>query len=664
MSPSVSEKRPRAWVHLLVVCGLVAVTLAVYGQVRRFKFVNFDDDAHVYQNPHVTGGLTAENIIWAFGIHGPSQWHPLAWLSHQLDCEMFGLWPGGHHLTNLAFHLGCVLLLYLFLIKATGSAWRSAFVAAVFAIHPLNVESVAWVSERRNVLALFFGLLTLLAYGFYAKTGTFSRYLLVVLFFSLALMSKPLVVTLPLVLLLLDYWPLGRMKVGQSLSVTLSPYGSTPVSFSRLLLEKIPLLILAIGASTLTVWCQKGAFASDALLPIRVRLLNALAVYGIYLRKFFWPSDLGVFYPHPGVVAADPVSELLASAILGGTILLLVTAWAIWSIRRHPYFAVGWFWYLGTLLPMIGLVQVGRQQMADRYAYLSLIGILIALAWTVSETASARKLDRSWLRLGGVGAVFVFAVFGWIQTAYWRESVTLFEQTLFVTKQNSWAHNNLGLALMERGRPADAGAQFIEAIRIDPNYGLAHYNLGVVLHDQGRISQAIPQYQQAIRLMPGYAAARMRLGISFANLGDLGQAVFQFQKAVALAPENQNAHLNLGIALSRQAKIRDANHCFRRVLELDPKSAKAHYGLAVGLFRMGKFNEAEQQFTRTIELVPDFAPAHIDFAKLLLEKGNRKNAVFHLKEALRIDPSLPEPQILMQRAFAPEDPSAAELSTR
>ena len=538
MKASPPHNTIRTSTTVMVLFVLMVLTLAVYAQVHRFGFVNFDDDVHVYENSNVSSGLSMENVIWAFGIHGPSQWHPLAWISHQLDCEFFDLWPGGHHLTNLALHVACVAVLFLFLVRVTRCLWKSAFVAAIFAVHPLNVESVAWVSERRNVLALFFGLLTVAAYGSYARQRTFLRYVPVFVLFAMALMSKPLVVTLPFVMLLLDYWPLR--SVGNHLTDhgARSDITESTVSLSRLILEKVPLLLLSVGASVLTIWCQAGIIATPAALSVRVRILNALAVLPAYLLKIVWPAGLGAFYPHPGFVSDQPESDLLLPALIGSSILVVVTLWVVLRRRQAPYLAVGWFWYIGTLIPMIGLIQSGQQQMADRYMFLPMIGLVLSVAWFIPECCRTVNVHPSWLRLAAAGTVLACACGTWVQTGYWQNSVTLFEHTLAVTERNTWAHNNLGLALMNRGFTLQAGAHFSEALEIDPEYGLAHYNLGVVLHKQRKLPQAVSYFQEAVRLTPDHIAAYLRLGVAFADMGELNQAVTSFTEAVRRAPQS------------------------------------------------------------------------------------------------------------------------------
>ena len=630
----------------LIGIGIVLSTLTVYAQLREFSFVNFDDDVHVYENPQVNSGLTWDNAKWAFGIHGPSQWHPLSWLSHQLDVELFGLEPGGHHLTNLLFHTASAVLLFLTLKYATRELWPSAFVAIIFAVHPLNVESVAWISERRNVLSMFFGILTVLAYSWYVRNGGKARYALVVIVFALGLMAKPLLVTLPFVLFLLDYWPLRRIAfvtdTCADATATLSTRNSPccEPGWRFLVLEKLPLLVLAVISSVLTVWCQQdvGTVASTEQLPMAIRLTNMLSVYGIYAGKVLWPVDLAVFYPHPGIWQPHPFSYMAVSAVIGTIFMIVVTAWSVVKLRKHPYLAVGWFWYLGTLVPMVGVVQVGRQQMADRYMYLPLIGLLMAMVWFVRAIMPARRQGRRFLWSVALSAIPACMAISWQQTSYWRDSVTLFRRTTAVTERNSWGHNNLGLALHEEGQSIAALKEFGVALRIDPDYALARYNLGVVWQDLGRSDRSVPHFQHAVQLNPAYVDAHLRLGAAFAQSNRLEDAIRHFDQAVQLAPSHPDAHLNLGIAYGRMANTTEAVAQFRIVLELRPDDRTARFGLATGLRTLGQPKEAEQQLRRFLVDVPDSAPAYCELGKLLLDKGEREQAVECFQQALQLDP--------------------------
>jgi tetratricopeptide (TPR) repeat protein len=438
---------------------------------------------------------------------------------------------------------------------------------------------------------MFLGFLTVAAYYWYVRKGGLIRYTFVLFVFALGLMAKPLLVTLPCVLLLLDYWPLQRLAGGLGRVSKMSPGTQSPKlrrgsrSAGFMILEKVPLLILSAVSSVLTIWCQQsaGVVASTDTLSLPVRVLNALAVYTIYLRKIVWPSDLGVFYPHPGFVTLDPYAELLLQALAGTILLLAVTIWACLRVRQYPYLAVGWFWYLGTLFPMIGLLQVGEQQMADRYVYFPLVGLMIATAWLVPAIVPTRFHRRYLLRYAGVLAIVICTIFSWKQIAYWQNSVTLFEHTLAVTEHNSWAHNNLGLALHQGGKSFEARVQFREALKIDPKYALAYYNLGVVWHDLGRSDRAIPRFEEALRRRPGYVDAHLRLGIALADMEHFEDAILHFQQAVKLAPENLAAHFNLGLILLERGQQERAVRHFREALRIEPHYTEAQKNLQKAL---------------------------------------------------------------------------------
>jgi len=573
--------------HIIIITGLVLVTSTVYSQTLSFDFVNFDDDVHVYQNPHVLSGVTLENLVWAFGIHGPSQWHPLAWISHQLDCGLFGISAGGHHLTSLMIHALSVVLLYLTFFKLTGFPGRSFFVAAIFAIHPINVESVVWVSERRNVLCGLFWMLTIFVYSSYARRGKANLYLLVVLLMSFSLMAKPMAVTLPFVLLLLDYWPLDRAALcaksqsGNPIGVAASVSKCPTRSVQFLVLEKIPLLLLSLVSAIFTIQCQQsiGTIASVEFIPISTRLANSLVAYGTYLSKSIWPADLAVFYPHPYIFYPTPDNSLTIPAIKFGLLLLVISGGVLYFFKRAPYLAVGWFWYLGTLIPMIGLVQVGEQQFADRYAYIPLIGILMMVSWLLGSIAQGNPVRTSLCRFALVAIILIYSVACVFQVDIWRNSVTLFRHTINVTDRNSWAHVNLGLALKNRGETAAAIHHYEEAININPNYPLAHYNLGIVWHELGRLDAAKQHFSKAIRLKKNYTDAHVRLGAVYGQQGDLNNAIRHFLLAIQDDPYHVMAHLNTAIAYQSTNNTEQAINYYQRVLELDPENAKAQHRL-------------------------------------------------------------------------------------
>lgn len=569
-----------------VLAAILLLTGFVYGQTLWFPFVNFDDDVHVYRNPHVRSGLSVDNLVWAFEIHGPSQWHPLAWISHQWDSQLFGAAAdgkaaGGHHAVNLLLHLANVVLVYLVFRRLLGRGEPALLSAALFAVHPLNVESVAWISERRNLLCLLFSLSALLAYARYARRESWRRYLTVCGLLAAALMAKPLAVTLPCVFWLLDAWPLKRWS--NSLDVE-SPSPLADRLWLRWLphLDKLPLLALSAASGVLTILCQEadGIVSSLDALPFNVRVLNALAAYGQYLLGLVWPIRLSVFYPHPSFVGLDPWKVLLVPAMGGAAALLLITLLALVVRRRWPRWLVGWLWFVGTLVPMIGLVQSGMQQRADRYLYLPMLGVLISvtasLPWNRWQTAKARWCSTL------VASVLVLLLAGraWDQVGTWRDSVTLFEHALDIDTHNHWAHLNAGLARQERGDWQAADQHYVAALAIEPRYELAHYNLGILKYDRGDMRSAASHFAQALRLNPRLADAWVRLGGVHGNTGRLDLAEQAFRKAVEVDPEHVDAWSNLGVIYEHRRDFRQARLAYQAALRIDPRFPAAREGLA------------------------------------------------------------------------------------
>ena len=567
----------------IAICIFLAVsTFAVYSQVQDHEFINYDDDKYVTNNEYVKAGFTRDSVGWALTTSYNSNWHPMTWLSHMLDAQLFGPNSKGHHLTNLLFHIANVLLLFLVLLRMTGALWQSGFVAALFALHPLNVESVAWVAERKNVLSTFFWLLTMWAYIRYAQKTNLKRYSLVILFFAMGLMSKPMLVTLPFVLLLLDYWPLRRLQSDRRTAI------------SRLVYEKIPLLVLVAGSvvTTLTVQKMGGALGSLNAFPIQERVINALVSYWLYLQKMIWPGGLAIFYAHPENTLS--VWKGLATAAL----LALVTTAAIRLARRAPYFAVGWFWYLGTLIPVIQLVQTGSIAMADRYAYVPLIGIFIIIAWGLPELLAKWRLRSRILTIAAGIWISTLMLMTWNQVSHWKNSITIFSHAIEVTDIEYpdflLAHNNLANALLAEGRTGKAISHYKMAINLMPDYAVNHNHLANALFAEQKTEEAISHFKMAIELMPDYATAHYNLGFALMKEKKTGEAIFHFKMAIQLEPNNTNAHSNLGNALLAEQKTKEAISHYKIAINLKPDNPLALQNFKMALLRLAEKKKSLQ----------------------------------------------------------------------
>jgi tetratricopeptide (TPR) repeat protein len=542
----------------VVVCVfLIVTTFSVYSQVLDHEFINFDDDKYVTENSIVQVGLTNENIIRIFTEPIFGMWIPITTLSYIIDYEVYGLNAKGYLLTNLLFHIANSLLLFLVLFRITGAIWKSAFVAAMFAFHPLNVESVAWISERKNVLSTLFWLLTMWTYINYAESPNVKRYGIVVLFFTLGLMSKAMLVTLPFVLLLLDYWPLKRLKLRQEKCSEEVLENNTAKSSEifRLVQEKIPLFLITMVSSILTVVSQHRTFGvqfSESI-SMETRLNNAMVSYLEYLRKMIWPENLSMFYPHPGNTLST------WQGILCGMAFVSITIFSIRLIRKVPYFAVGWFWYVGTLIPVIGVVQVGGQAMADRYAYIPLIGVFILLSWGVPELISKWRFKGNVLSISAAIIIPILLVTTWGQVNHWKNSITLFKHTIEVTdkKYPNFAiiHNNLGIALFAGGKNEEAISHYMKAINLKSNHTLAHYNLGIALFADGKAKKAISHYNMAIKLNPDFTNAHYNLGVVLLQKGEIKEAAHYFREALKLKPDFVAARDNLKLSLLRLQEL-------------------------------------------------------------------------------------------------------------
>lgn len=570
--------RPFDWrLHGAVLAVLLA-TFVVYAPVLHHGFVEWDDPAYVLENVHVRSGLSAHGIVWAFTTFALGNWNPLTWCSHMLDVSLFGLAPWGHHLTSLLLHLANTWVLFAALRRLTGSAWRSLAVAALFALHPLHVESVAWVSERKDVLSTLFWMATLWAYARFAERPTFARNALVVLSFGLGLMAKPMLVSLPLVLLILDGWPLRRAGSGD-----LSAWRSR-------VFEKLPLVAMSVAASVAAMVAQRSVGAvSDT--PLATRLANSVLGYAGYLEKTLWPTGLAAFYPYP---LHPPMAEAAAKGVL----LALLTGAAVWFGRRRPYLLAGWLWYGVTLAPVIGIVRIGQQAMADRYTYIPLVGVFVIFVWGVADLVAGMR-GASARRVAAVSAMLVAAALAFgarQQLGTWKTGVTLWERVLAEGGTSTVSHNNLGAALEKAGRLDEAASHYAEAIRLEPRHARAHANLGNVRFAQGRFADAIPLYEAALRLDPSHEQARQNLALAYYNVansrwraGRLDEALRDYREAVRWRPDDAAIRRALGLALVQAGRSDEAIDIFRSSLQLEPESAATHDALAMALFSRGDY---------------------------------------------------------------------------
>jgi tetratricopeptide (TPR) repeat protein len=591
---------------------LVLVILAVFGQTTHFDFVNYDDDKNVYENPVVEKGLSVSAVGWAFTHAQVANWIPLTTLSHMLDCQLFGLHAGGHHLVNVLLHAATAVLLFLVLRQMTGSLWRSAFVAAVFAVHPLRAESVAWVSERKDVLSAFFFMLTIGAYVRNVRQPSWIGRCAVLLFFTLGLMSKSMVATLPFVLLLLDYWPLKRISYFRP-----SPHngeaGRFPASdLKHLLIEKFPLFVLAAGACAATALMPGLVIADAHRLPLFERIVNALVAYVVYLCQMFFPTGLAI--PYPNAPTGVPVWKAGFAFVVLAAISAGVVAWR----KKNPCLLTGWFWYLGMLFPVIGIIQILHNVAhADHYTYLPEIGLAIAVTWAVADWSAGWKHRRA--VLGGLMAAVIVTlmVCAHIQTSYWKNDETLWTRALDCTSGNSVARNNLGLALAKNGDVEGAIAQFRQALEIHPDDAEIHYNLGVALSVKGDLDGAIAQYQKALDYAPDNAEFHNNLGTALFAKGSVEEAIAQFQESTRLQPRYADAHYNLGNAVLKLGKLDEAIAQYKQVLEINPNHENAHYNLGTVLFVKGDLRGAITQYQIVLEINPGHVNAQNNLAWLL-----------------------------------------------
>jgi protein O-mannosyl-transferase len=580
----------------LIAAGLVLLVAIIYWPTARYPFVKYDDDGYVYENRHVATGLSVENIRWDFGIHpdGMGAYSPLTFLSHQLCVQLFGVQSAGaHHLVNVIFHAIAVVLLFVWLSRMTQQIAPSAIVAALFAVHPLHVQSVAWVAERKDCLCAAFVMATLLVYERYARRPTWWRYVLILLLFASALLAKPLAVTLPAAMLLLDYWPLARI----------------PGHLRRCIVEKIPLFILSAGASALNMADQAAAQAmTDAHTPVQC-IENAIISYVIYLRKAIWPDKLAVFYPFPAEI---PIWKVAVCA----AILLVATGIAVLWARRRPYVTVGWFWYLGVMLPMSGVVQVGAQAWADRYAYLPLIGIYIIVAFGAADALRASALPRRIYCAFAAAIIAALAVNASIQVHHWSSGEALFRHAIAVTRGNYIAHNNLGAIYLLRGNRPAAMGEFEEALRENPDHIDAINNIAMQYAQDGRYADALNLLRRGEQLWPRHFTTRYNIGYVLLRMNRPTEAEVELRAALAIDSDHDQAHYNLAAALMRQGKFADAIPELRTVLAVKPTAADAWNNLGICCEAMGRVDDAMRDYERALQEDPLFAPARANLDRM------------------------------------------------
>ena len=606
---------------------LVAITWLVFGQTIRYDFVNYDDNEYVYANPNIVHGLTINGVVHAFTGTHTANWHPLTTLSHMLDCQLWGVHAGAHHFTNVVLHTIAVVLLFLILQQMTGATWRSAFVAAVFAIHPLRVESVAWISERKDVLSAVFFMLTLGAYVRYARSPSIGRYLTMSILFALGLLSKSMLVTVPFVLLLLDYWPLNRF--------------TDRSSTRQLILEKVPLLALSFGEGLATLWAQHSSVARVEQLPVVWRIGNGLVSCVIYVKQMIWPVGLAVFYPHPGDQL--PVWEIGLAIVL----LVMVSAGAIALRGKAPYLITGWFWYLVMLLPVIGLIQVGSQGHADRYTYLPQIGLYVLLAWGTTDALASRfttrrvrrgRLKRRILAVTASVALIALAWCAHVQASYWRKGESLWGRALAVTSGNFMAHDGLGDYLANHGRLDEAIDHFQTALNIAPGYPEIEINLTLALTQKGRTDEAMAHLQALLKESPNDTQAYYNLGNALRKRGNSQGAIAVYEKTLSIQARYPAAHYNLGIALDQNGQIDEAIAHYREAVREQPNYPEAYYLLGNDLLRKSLVDDAIAAYEQALKSQPAYPAAENNIGLALFQKGRPSEGIAHWQNALAAEP--------------------------
>ena len=597
---------------LLILFGLAVIVFAIYAQVIGHHFIALDDPTYIQENPMVNRGLSRAGLAWAFTTFHVANWHPLTWISHMTDSQFFGMNAGGHLLVNALIHAANTLLVFWFLLRTTHTRWPSALVAALFALHPLHVESVAWASERKDTLSTFFGLLSLIAYVRYVEAPSSIRYVWTALTLALGLLAKPMLVTWPFVMLLLDYWPLGRWRSAKS--------KAQEKKLRKLILEKLPLFILVAASAVITLIAQSrgGAVRTLAHEPLALRLSNTLVSYAKYLLLTFWPNNLAVYYPlAPGGI---PGWQIVGAAFL----LIGITAFCFTQRKIRPYLTVGWLWFLGTLVPVIGLVQVGGQIMADRYFYIPSIGLFVAVVFGLADIAKSWRVAPA-LSAGIAGAILlILATLTNAQIQRWRDSFTLFEHTLAVTPPNLRIEHNLGVALGASDRYDEAAAHFAKALQIDPNFYDGLVAMGVTRAHQGRLPEAIEYFQAAIRSQPDAPKARVQLAHALWTQNRDEAALEEMDRASQLAPKDADIRADFGLALALVGRIPEAIEQLHEALRLNPNSAEAHNNLGLALLASGKARESIPEFEAAMHLKPELKGAADNLQRAQAQSGSQR----------------------------------------
>jgi len=630
--------------YIIIVC-LIVFSIIAFGRIINNDFINFDDPKLITENNHVQNGINMESIKWALSDSHAEYWHPLTWLSIMVDWRLFGANPSGHHLVSLLLHIGTALFLFLFLNKATKNLWSSAFVAAIFALHPLRVESVAWASERKDVLSMFFGMAMLYAYAYYVENQRISKYLICLMLFALSIMSKPMMLTLPFALLLLDYWPFARWQnistsfnipvvdnqktdTKESKPCTFNSYmekkvaaqtKSSPSSIVSLLGEKVPFFFLSMILSIMLIEQLQtdGQMRSMQQVTLSERIINTLISYISYLGKIFWPIDLAVFYPYE-------YSYQLWQVLGAAAVLLGISAAVVYLIKKMPFLAVGWFWYLGTLFPVIGLLQAGDQAMADRYTYLPSIGIAIMLTWGISYLIINESLNKKILYPTAAAYFAFLTLLTWMQCGYWKNSVTLYSHALQVTENNYLAHNNIGSSLYKEGKIKKAFYHFNEAIRLKRDYVEAYYNRGSAYDHLGDYQRAIEDYNKAIIIKPDYSNAYNNRGVAYFKLGHYQHAIEDYNQIIRLKRDIDMIYYNLGLAYIELGHHQLAIDNFSKAILLNPKYARAYNNRGLSYEKLDHYQLAIEDFNRAISLVPYYTKAYINRSNSYFRQGNKE----------------------------------------